>query len=108
MGLFGRMVCPASVRHRRKKLIEAVVGHIHGYGNSPPELYLAQCSHGWGVLPDPGGYLDQDYALISGMNTALNIYHVVTKVKSARGASIHNLSYSERKTLKVLVDKRLI
>lgn len=60
------------------------------------------------MLPESGGYLEQDYRIMTGMNIALNVYNAVTKVKDAHGAAIHNLSTSERMVLKPLVEKGLI
>ena len=81
---------------------------MQGRGSSPPELLLGQNCQGWNVLPEVGGYLDQDYRTMMGMNIALSIYSAVTKVKGARGAAIHSLTASERMILKPLVERGLI
>ena len=79
------------------------------YGEaSPPELRLGQNCQGWNVLPIAGGYLDQDYRTITGMNIALNTYNVVTKVKGSKGKDIHKLSDMDRRMLKPLIDRGLI
>jgi len=83
------------------------VAYLHGEA-SPPELKLGQNCQGWNKLPEAGGYLDQDYKTITGMNIALNIYNVVTKVKGAKGSDIHKLSDMERRMLKPLIEQGLI
>lgn len=85
-----------------------MAGYIKGRLGSPPELTLGQNCRGWSVLPEPGGYLDQDYKTMYGMNIALNIYGVVTRVKGFSGRSIHQLSDSERRMLKPLVERGLL
>lgn len=71
-------------------------------------LLLGQNCQGWNVLPEPGGYLDQDYKTMVEMNVTVNIYNLVTKVKNARGSAIHMLSERERLLLKPLVERGLI
>lgn len=79
------------------------------YGEpAPPELSLGQNCRSWNVLPEPGGYLDQHYKTMVGMNIALNIHGVVTKVRGATGANIHSLTAQERRMLKPLVERGLI
>ena len=80
-----------------------MVGFVKGSGSPPPSLTLGQNCEGWKTLPDNGGYLDQDYTMMSSMNIALNIYRVVNKVKGARGSAIHLLSPSERRLIKPLM-----
>lgn len=62
----------------------------------------------WGTLPDPGGYLDQDYQLISRANALMNVHAVLMKMRNLHGSQIHNLTTSERRVLRVLKDLGLI
>ncbi len=85
-----------------------MIGFWHGRNTAPVALSLGQNCQGWNQLPEAGGYLDQDYKTMTEMNIALNIYSVVNKVKNAKGAAIHQLTNSERKILKPLVEQGLI
>lgn len=70
----------------------------------PPELDIGLNCQAWQTLPDAGGYLEQDYALMKRMNTALNIYRVVQKWNRLEGKAIHSLTDHERKVLGALRD----
>ena len=71
-------------------------------------LLLGQNCQGWSVLPESGGYLDQDYKTMVEMNVTVNIYNLINKVKNARGSAIHMLTKQDRLLLKPLVERGLI
>lgn len=67
-------------------------------GEAPPDLVLAWwCSEG--RLPEAGGVLDQDYALMKRMTAANNVHRVLSRYRGLTGHQIHNLSNGERKLL---------
>lgn len=72
------------------------------------ELQVALDCRRWDTLPDAGGYLDQDYQLISRMGALMNVYNVLTHMRSLRGNQIHSLTDGERRVLRVLKDLGLI
>lgn len=91
-----------------KKLIAAVVGAVDSDETPPPALQIAWNCQKWNCLPDSGGYLEQDYALMKNMTISLNIYNALSRLRNAKGAQIHSLTESDRKILRVLVDLGLL
>lgn len=79
-----------------------------GEGAPPPVLKIAWMCEKWNRLPDEGPPLEQDYALMRQMTVVQNVYNTVTRWYSLEGKSIHSLSDSERKTLKLLKDMGLM
>lgn len=79
-------------------------------GNGPPpdELRLAWACERWRTLPDAGGYYDQDFSLMTRMAAALNTYQALTRMYNLPGKRIHELTESERRVIRVLVDLGLI
>lgn len=78
-----------------------------GIGPAPPELRLAWwCDQG--RLPEAGGVLDQNYALMYRMRTVENVYRVVARFRHLKGAQIHNLNTPERRILRALKDEGLL
>ena len=59
-------------------------------------------------MPEQGAYLDQDYFLLARMRALSNVYNVVSKLRNMKGAQIHQLTDSDRKILKMLVDLGLL
>ena len=59
-------------------------------------------------MPEQGAYLDQDYFLLARMRALSNVYNVVSKLRNMKGAQIHQLTDSDRKLLKMLVDLGLL
>ena len=88
----------------RKKLIQQAVGAI--YGEPPPaDLQLAwKCSQ-WGTLPDGGGMNDQSYKTMQSMSVLLNVYNTVSYMRSLKGEQIHNLTDSQRRLIRDLMDQ---
>jgi len=78
-------------------------------GESPPsDLRLAWDCKYWNTMPEQGAYLDQDYFLLARMRALSNVYNVVSKLRNMKGAQIHQLTDSDRKILKMLVDLGLL
>lgn len=75
-----------------------------GDGVPPPDLLLAMNCERWNCLPDAGGYFDQQYDVMYRMNICSNVYNVVRRWYSLRGAQIHSLSEQERLILRWLRD----
>lgn len=65
----------------------------------PPELKLAWLVDQWGTLPDAGGLYDQDAQTLKRMTVYNNIYKVVMKWRSLKGAEIHSLTDADRKII---------
>ena len=78
-------------------------------GEPPPsDLRLAWDCKYWNTMPEAGAYLDQDYFLLSRMRALSNVYNVVSKLRNMKGTQIHQLTDSDRKLLKMLVDLGLL
>ena len=105
----GWLACHGSYEQPKgspKKLIQAVVDlFLDEEHEPPPELTLALACRSWGVLPDSGGYLDQDAGLMSRMNTYLNVYGAVSKWHNYTGDKIHLIPEHDRKILRTLMDE---
>jgi hypothetical protein len=88
-----------------KKLIEAAVECVD-FDDAPPplELRIAWDCHRWNTQPEPGGLMDQSYELIHRMDVVENIYNTLTRMRSLVGDQIHNLTESERRLIKWLMD----
>lgn len=83
-------------------IIQAVEAARSG-GPAPAELRLAWMC-GESLLPEVGGVLDQDGALMLKMRVLSGIYRLVQKIRAAHGDEIHKLSDNERRTWKYLID----
>lgn len=79
-------------------------------GDEPPpkELLMAWECDRWRCLPETGGYYEQDYGLMRRMTALSNVYRALSKLRNASGKQIHNLTESERRILKLLVDMGLL
>ena len=91
-----------------KKLIARAVAVVDESEAPPPDLVLSWRCERWGALPDAGGILDQDYATMHRMTVLSNVYNAMSRLRNAKGAQIHNLSQSERRIIKSLMDEGLI
>lgn len=99
MGVYESMVTHERVGRNTKKLIEEVVAVVDDGGPPPQELRLAWLVDQWGSLPEAGGLYDQDAQTLKRMTVLNNIYKVVTRLRSAKGAEIHNLSEADRRII---------
>lgn len=81
---------------------------VDGEAPAPPELRLAWECERWRCLPDAGAYLDQEYSLITRMSSLSSVYASYSRYRNAKGAAIHNLSESDRQTLRRLKDMGVI
>jgi hypothetical protein len=79
-----------------------------GHGPPPFELSVAWGCERWQVLPDAGGYMDQDYVLLSRMSALANVYNVIQRMKNLHGSRIHELTDNERRIARVLIDLGLM
>ena len=77
---------------------------MDGEAPAPPELRLSWQCERYHSLPEAGGYLDQDYALVTRMGSLANVYSAYAHYRNAQGAQIHSLSVSERRVLRYLKD----
>lgn len=77
-------------------------------GPPPPELHLAWLCERFGALPDAGGVLDQDAQTLRRAVIAGNVHRTLARMRGMEGAQIHNLSDSERKIIRALLDEGLI
>ena len=79
----------------------------YGEAQPPHELALAwQCTR-WNCLPDVGGLHDQDWLLMRRMGAFDGIYKTLVRVQSLEGKRIHELTTTERRTLRWLKDMEL-
>jgi hypothetical protein len=62
----------------------------------------------YGDLPEEGGILDQEYAVIHTMQVLSNVYNVVQKYISSYGERIHQLTEADRMLLRRLKDAKLM
>lgn len=86
-------------------MIEAVVNTARSVpgANAPMELRLAWMC-GEARLPDAGGVLEQDAALMARMWACRNIYNAITRMSEAKGTQIHQLSDRERRIIRGLME----
>jgi hypothetical protein len=84
------------------------VGVVDGEAAAPPELKLGWECERYGCLPDAGGYLDQDYYLVSCMSSLMSIHRAYARYRNSVGAQIHSLSTSDRMILRRLKDMEII
>ena len=84
--------------------MQAVVECVTDNAPPPADLTLSWQCQRWHTLPEAGGMFDQDYRLVYRMTALSNIYDVVTRVRSLKGAEIHRLTDSERLILRRLMD----
>ena len=91
-----------------KKLIEAVVASVDSDGKPPAILRLSWMSGKYGSLPNVGGVLDQEYAMMHQMGVVSTVYDTLTRFRSFKGEQIHGMSSSERRLIKSLRDMDLI
>lgn len=68
-------------------------------GQPPPELILAWQCERWNALPVDGGLYDQDYRTLFLMDIYSKVHMVVSRLRSMKGAEIHNLTKGERKII---------
>ncbi len=62
----------------------------------------------WNALPEAGGLHDQDYVLMRRMSELDTVYHTVVKLRSARGAQIHQLTHGEQVVVQQLREMGLL
>ena len=79
-----------------------------GDAKPPKELRLSWLVTKYGTLPESGGLLDQEYALIHQMDVASNVHSTLQRLSSLKGHNIHKLTNSERRVLRMLKDMDLI
>ena len=91
-----------------KKLIEAVVASVDDNEDPPPVLRLSWMSRKYSALPNAGGVLDQEYAMLHQMDVVSNVHDTLTRFRGYRGKSIHDMSMSERRLIRSLRDMDLI
>jgi len=84
------------------------VGVVDGEFPAPPELRLAWECERYRCLPESGGYMDQDYGLLTRMTVLANVYGAYAHYRNSIGAQIHSLSEAERRILRNLKDSGLI
>ena len=70
----------------------------------PPLLRLAWQCERYHALPDAGGVLDQDYAIVTEMSILSNVYTTIQHLQNARGHAIHQLGEGQRAVLRALMD----
>ena len=56
------------------------------------------------ALPEAGGVMDQDYALMGRMSVLDNAYSFVTRLRSLKGEQIHSLTDPERRFWASLIE----
>lgn len=89
--------------------VARVVAVVDEDGAPPGELLLAwECERYPGSLPDAGGLLDQEWRVMYRMRMAQNIYNTMTRLRSAIGKQIHQLTDNDRAILKWLKDLGLL
>lgn len=91
-----------------KKLIEAVVASIDGKEDPPPVLRLSWMSRKYSALPEAGGVMDQEYAMLHRMDIVSNVHDSLTRLRSFKGDAIHGMSAGDRRLIKSLRDLGLI
>lgn len=74
----------------------------------PPPLELAWQCQRYHCLPDPGGFLDQDYSTVLQMTAVTNVHDAIMRFRNARGPEIHNVSDSDRAIFKFVLDEGLL
>ena len=99
--------------HRRlgsgfKKLIEAVVASLDGDEDPPPVLRLSWMSKKYGALPEAGGVMDQEYAMLHRMDIVSNIHDAISRLRGFKGDAIHGMSTGDRRLIKSLRDMGLV
>jgi hypothetical protein len=62
----------------------------------------------YNALPDAGGINDQDYVTMHRMGVLANVHRVVSRTRNLQGAQIHQLTISERRTLRWLRDNGMM
>lgn len=60
-------------------------------GPPPPELRLVWMCAKYHCLPDVGGLMDQDWRTLHRMTVFENVYNAQSRLRSAKGAEIHNI-----------------
>ena len=58
-------------------------------------------------MPEAGGVLDQDATLWERMQVLSSVHRVVQRYARAKGEEIHNLTPSERRVIRSLIDEEL-
>jgi hypothetical protein len=77
-------------------------------GSPPPELELGWSCERWHTLPEAGGYLDQPMPLMQKIHACLNVHSAVSRLRSMKGAQIHQLTDSERRLIKWLLEESML
>lgn len=77
---------------------------VDGKGPPPPELELYWNCQRYNTQPDSGAMLDQDYGLITRMNTLDGIYTSLDQWRNAKGDAIHRLSSRTRAYIAYLIE----
>ena len=95
-------------RYGFKKLIEAVVASVDDNEDPPPVLRLSWMSRKYSALPNAGGVLDQEYAMLHQMDVVSNVHDALSRFRGYKGKAIHSMSISERRLIRSLRDMDLI
>ena len=96
------------IRSSFKKLIEAVVASINGKEDPPPVLRLSWMSRKYSALPEAGGVLDQEYAMLHKMDIVSNVHDALSRLRGFKGDAIHGMSAGDRRLIKSLRDMGLV
>ena len=98
-GRFGLSIC-GRLGRAPKSFIGRLVDVARFGGEAPAELKLSW----WAAPPALNDLLNMDYKLFVRTRAAENIYNTVKKFRAATDASIHSLTDSERRILRMLTD----
>lgn len=89
-------------------MIAAVVAVVDDDGPPPPELRLRWMCQRYEALPDAGGVNDQEYRTLHRMTVCENVHNAVSRLRSMKGAQIHQLTDNERAIIKWLIDVKVM
>ena len=85
-----------------------MVASIDGEEDPPPVLRLSWMSRKYSALPNAGGVLDQEYAMLHQMDVVSNVHDALSRFRGYKGKAIHDMSISERRLIRSLRDMDLI
>ena len=91
-----------------KKLIQQAADCAAGKGPPPPELEIWWKCQRFGCLPEAGGYLDQDAALMDRAVICEDVYHLVKKWRGMKQKDFTKLTDAERHLYKWLHQGKVI
>jgi len=85
------------------------VGAAYGKAEPPADLRIMWYCQRWGALPEAGGIYDQSDTQMHRMSVLDNVHRAVYKKQSIINPhDIHNLTESDRRILKWLIDEGII